>query len=340
MNAKLWKKYEDNLLNEGKTKKRIDKLKFMFDTCDKAFNKPFDKVTRADVEDFVNKLHRNQLRTKRGAPYSGNTKSDLKKFLKQFWKWFKGQGEDYPDAVRWIKTNVAKDEKPEEKDTVTLEEAVKLARAFNKIEYRIMTLILFDSGFRIDELLSCKKKDLTFEDFDAGKKCFWIKCNRSKTLTRKVPVPLFTEELNVFVNSASFQTQPNDEPLFGNVAYFAYNKALKATSERVLKKRLSPHHLRHSSATHYAKEFDGNMMMIADRYGWSYTSDELKLYIRRSGAYQRQGVKKAYENEVLKLKAELSDMRERMANIERLLGTKYPKAKKAAEIYREKKKKG
>lgn len=310
MNEKLWRKYENALLNEGKTKKRIDKLKLMFDTTSKALNKSFDAATREDIEGFVNKLHHNRLKTVQGRPYSGSTKSDLKKFLKQFWKWFKGQGEDYPVEVRWIKTNISKDEKPQEKDIISFEEAVKLANSFQKLEYRVMTLILFDSGFRIDELLSSRKKDLTWEEFEAGKKCWWIKCNRSKTLTRKIPIPLFTEELNSYANSATFQVLPNEGPLFGEVTYFAFNKALKATSKRVLKKQLSPHHLRHSSATYYAKEFDGNMMMIADRYGWSYTSDELKLYIRRSGAYQRQGVKKSYENEVGKLKAEVAELRE------------------------------
>jgi len=85
---------------------------------------------------------------------------------------------------------------------------------------------------------------------------------------------------------------------------------------KVLGKKITPHALRHSSATYYAKEFDGNMMLLADRYGWTYSSKELRTYIRRSGAYQRAGAKKVFSNEVEKLREENRNVKETLRAME------------------------
>ena len=87
-------------------------------------------------------------------------------------------------------------------------------------------------------------------------------------------------------------------------------RKLKENSQKLLGKKVTCHALRHSSATFYAREFDGNMNMLAERYGWAYSSDQLKTYIRRSGAYQKQGAKKVFVNELLKVREEMVSLRE------------------------------
>jgi len=291
----VWKKYECNLLNQGISQKRILKLSYMYKTISRGLKKPLKEVTRQDVEDFVSKLHRNKFHREDGGVYSGSSKADIKKFLKQFYKWLLGEGETYPKQVSWLRTNISKDEKPKEKPTLSYDEVIKLANGFKKIEYRLLVLILFDSGFRIGELLSVTKKDITWEDFDRETKCFWINCNQSKTIVRKIPIPLFTEDIQNFINS-SYYKGLNDNDKVWNLSNSAINDGLKRVAKEVLKKdRISPHALRHSSATYYSKVYDGNMNLIGERYGWSFNSDELKTYIRRSGAYQKAGAKKVYE---------------------------------------------
>lgn len=320
----LWSKYEDHLVNEGLTKQTIAKQKQMFIKCERGLSKKYKESKREDIEKFVTSVNKNQFKKLDGNNFSGSTKSDIKKFLKKFYKWLKGDCETYPKEVSWISTRIRKDEKPKQKPTLTHKEVVEFANTFQKVEYRVLMLLLFDSGFRIQEMLSVKRKDLTWEDFDTGRKCFWIKCNTSKTLTRKVPIPFFTEDIQTFVNSIYGKSLRNDDLLF-NMQYPNIVKQMKNVSKKVfgltkegkLKKKISPHALRHSSATFYAKEYEGNVPMLAQRYGWSYSAKELQTYVRESGAYQKQGAKKIFVNEVQKLRTENTELKERIEKIEK-----------------------
>lgn len=70
---------------------------------------------------------------------------------------------------------------------------------------------------------------------------------------------------------------------------------------RLFQKKITPHCLRHSSATYYAKEYNGNVPMLAQRFGWSFDASELKTYVRLSGTYNIEGAKVSYRNQVSKL---------------------------------------
>lgn len=304
----LWQDFENHLLNQQVTQKRINKLRSMF----KAVCRFIDLKTakREQIEKFVNGLHRNENKKIDGYNYSGSAKSDIKKFLKQYFKHTKGEDEFYPKEVSWIKTNIAKDEKPKEKEVITQRESIKLASHFRKVEFRILTLLLFDAGFRIEEMLTTRKRDLTWDTFDdEGNKCFWIKCSESKTEQRNIPIQLFTEDLKAFMNSTYFQNLKDSDLLF-NISYDSYLKMLKKAGKKVLNKVITPHSLRHSSATLYAKLYEGDMIQLANRYAWSYSSKELRTYIRRSKTFHTIGAKKVFSSELLKIKEENQKLKE------------------------------
>lgn len=310
-----WSNFESHLFNEGITEKRRNKLKTMLNVVSRGISKEFDKLNRNDIEQFLDNLNRDKFRKIDGNVFSGCTKSDIKKFLKQFFKWYKGNNEFYPKEVAWIKTKINKDEKPAEKAVLTKQEVIKLANTFSKPEYRILTLLLWDSGFRIMEMLSVKKQDITWERFYENEKCFWIKCNTSKTEERKIPIPQFQEDIKNFMNSSYFQGLKDTDIVF-NLSYEYFLRKLKENSKKLLGKKVTCHALRHSSATFYARELDGNMNMLAERYGWAYSSDQLKTYIRRSGAYQKQGAKKVFINELLKVREEMVSLSEKHKELE------------------------
>lgn len=327
----LWTKYENYLMQSGVSRNRIDKLKFVFNTLERGLGNDFDKVTKEKIEEFVASLHRNTFKKLDGKYFSGSTKSDIKKFLRQFYKWYKGESSFYPKEVVWIKTRISKEELPKEKPVLKIEEVLQLANMFSKIEFRILVLLLFDSGFRIQEMLSVTKKDITWEEYDENQKCFWIQCNQSKTEKRKIPVPLFTEDLRAFANSSYFQSLKDNDKVF-QITYPYFLDRLKYNSYKLLKVKISPHALRHSSATHYAREFDGNMNLLAERYGWTYSSDELRTYIRRSGAYQKAGVKKVFSNEAMRIKEENEVLREKIEMLEKQNNPKIQKEIVAEEV--------
>jgi len=313
--TQLWDRFENHLLQAGITKARIGKLRTMFLTVERDLDN-FETATKEDIEALVFGLHKNTFKKVDKKPFSGSTKSDIKKFLRQFYKWLKGEDSYYPKEVAWIKTRISKDELPKPKEVLSVNQVIVLASSFSKIELRNLVLLLFDSGFRIQEMLSVTKKDLAWEEYDQNQKCFWIQCNESKTMTRKIPVPLFTEEIRNFVNSIYFQTLKDSDKLF-KISYDYFLARLKENSQKLFKIKISPHSLRHSSATNYAREFDGNMNMLAERYGWTYSSAELRTYIRRSGAYQKAGAKKVFTNDVMRVREENEILKEHIAKMEK-----------------------
>ena len=193
-NKELWTKYKSHCHNKGLTNSRINKLRTMFNMVTRGINKPLSEATEEDIRRFVNQLHSGEFRTQRtNEEYSGSTKADAKKFLKQFYKWLEGDRGRYPNKVVWLKTSIAKDEKPEQKRVITQDECYKLAESWKQNSiYRFTTYILFDSGFRVSEFQSVKKRHLTKEAYKDNEECWWIECQKSKTYQRKIPIPLFT----------------------------------------------------------------------------------------------------------------------------------------------------
>ena len=92
----LWRKFETHLLNEGLTQLRIHKLHTMFVVAERGLAPGLAAATRPDIEKFVERLSRGTFLREDGKPYSGTTKADVKKFLKQFYKWLRGEGRGSP----------------------------------------------------------------------------------------------------------------------------------------------------------------------------------------------------------------------------------------------------
>jgi integrase len=291
----------------------------MFNMVTRGIEKPLAEASEEDIRGFVNRLHSGEFCTQRGGKeYSGSTKADAKKFLKQFYKWLEGSHGQYPDKVVWLSTNIAKDEKPENKRVMSEQEAHQLAQAFRKPQDRAMVYLLFDSGFRISELLSVEKRHFTMEEYKEGEKCWWIECTESKTYTRKVPLPLFTDELNRFVESGYYQSLASGDKLIQK-QYRTLLKGLKRNSEKVLGERVTPHNFRHSSATLYAGLLGGDHYALCDRYGWDYASKIPKTYIRKSGTRQKQSAQKVVQNQISKTNQRVKELESRLKQMEQVI---------------------
>jgi len=325
-NKEIWKEFETHCLNEGLTKSRIKKLKTMFNMVARGLEPRYTEAEEDDIRDFVNRLHRDDFTKQRGGSYSGSTKADAKKFLKQFYKWYEGERDQYPEKVVWLSTSIPNDEKPEEKRVIGFDELHELAQSMPRAEYKGLLYILFDSGFRIGEMLSVKKKDLERDEYGEDE-CWWIRCRESKTKPRRVPIPLFTGEVNEFTMSGYYKALDDGEDLIQS-NYPAILKIIKERSQDILGEKITPHNFRHSSATHYAKELEGDVFQLCERYGWEYGSDEAKTYVRRSGINQKRAAEKVVNNKlsetnerVDELEEENEELRERLSKLEDLMDT-------------------
>lgn len=307
-NSKLWTRFETHLHNEGLTEVRRRKLKTMFLVVERGLD--LERADKAAIEEFVGRLNRGTFKRKNGKPYSGSSKSDIQKFLKQFYRWYRGDGEFYPKEVSWIKARINKDERPKEKPVVTEAEVRKLAAQFTNTADQIQVLLLFDSGFRANEMRSVEKQDLELRKVEGMGDAWFLTCRKSKTYPRTVDVELFHEDLTLFANSAYYQSLKPGDKLF-TTGKSSFYKGIVYHSQKLFgpKRRITEHALRHSSASLYAGIYQGDRVKLAERYGWSYSAKELDTYVRRYSHRQRESVKIVVANELDKLRAQLEELR-------------------------------
>jgi len=255
------------------------------------FNKSFLAVTEKDMEQFIYALERGKIA---GKKWKERTKVDIKNNIKKFWKWLyagkKAKRDEYGDLriINWIDTSLKEKEIP----AITREEAEILANACST-KYKALVKLLFDSGARIEELLNVTIGDLTRKD-----DCYKMRIKFSKTKPRTISVPMCTEELEEWL-----RVHPNKESpgayLFP-INYDAIRMELTRKANMVLGKKVTPHILRHSSATYYCNKL--SPFQLCYRYGWSMSSRMPARYIDREGIVEEKTAEIIKSDEVNELK--------------------------------------
>jgi hypothetical protein len=130
-----------------------------------------------------------------------------------------------------------------------------------------------------------------------------------------VDVGLFREDLTSFANTSYFLGRKPSANLW-DVNYHQYRNALRAAAEHTTRKHISPHALRHSSATFYAGLYRGDRIKLAERYGWSYSAQELDTYVRRQNGRTKESAKITYQDDLLKVQRELSELKAQYATLQ------------------------
>ncbi len=240
------------------------------------FKKDFDKLPEKDFDKFVKDLDSNKIKQNSGKVYKHSSKDELirnlKRILKTLW-----EDIEYNKKVSWIKQSHEFSEIP----SITMEEVKKLANGFTGLRDKALTMILGDGGLRIEEALNLrienviKKKNKNDEDF------YIIDIKFSKTLPRKISVPHATPLLTEWLKE---HPAINDkESYLFPIKYDYYRKLLRQQGKKILNKVITPHILRHSSATHYSQtDLGKNLFKFCYRYGWSMSSKMPKRYIDRN----------------------------------------------------------
>lgn len=247
---------------------------FLTRMCKDWFKKDLDKVIQDDMEKFILDLNSDKITTskrvnKEPKPYSSETKSNIKKFLRKFYKWLSGDNIRYPELVEWIDTS--------RKETIVqaipdLDQGVlKIVELIPDLRRKALIWVGFDSGFRSTELLTCNLENLEKREDDY----FYLTCNTSKTKPRTVALALSSKLFERWLEIHPDKNNPKAN-LFQTSRVMFY-KTMKLYSKKALGKEYTPHQLRHTSATYYAKKLD--RVRFCKRYGWSYTSETPDKYI-------------------------------------------------------------
>ena len=258
-------------------------------------DKPFNEVTQENIEKLIESLENDKykysLKTKSGKiiktkSLAHSTKLDYKKTLIKFYKWMYGNNRNVPELVDWIDTYDIVKEIP----AIRREEVEKLAVSL-PIRNKAIVMSLFDSGARAEEFLNIRICDLSKID-----DIYKVRIIHSKTKARTIHLPIASRFIDMWIED-NVNREP-EEYLFP-ITYEGLRVMLHRVGRRVLNKSITPHLLRHSSATYYANML--NHQQLCYRYGWTMASKMPNRYIDREGIFEKETVDVVKKNDLSQL---------------------------------------
>ncbi|MCG3148192.1 MAG: Tyrosine recombinase XerC [Verrucomicrobiae bacterium] len=268
------------------------------------FQRPTARLTLKHVEEFERALSTDRIRCKRkDAGYSHWTKIGVRKALKVFLRWRLGSGKAIV-LVGWLDTR----DREQTPDFLTESEIEQLYRQCHTPEQRYLITVLFDSGARIEEFLNIRAEDVRLPDEKENFVKITLKEEYSKTKGRTISLYWrhSLEAISTYVKQRLAEGISAKDPVFRHT-YGAVRMFLKRAGQTVLKRRVYPHLLRHSSATFYATRL--NRQELCYRYGWRFSSDMPDIYISRAGMENR-------DLDLKFTKTEMSDLKDDLAKLQ------------------------
>lgn len=276
------------------------------DRISKLIKKPFTRMTQGDLEKFILDLDRGRYkRTMDNKPLAQATIVSYKEIFRKFILWMNERKGTKLD-VSFIDTYREDKEIP----ALTREEVEKLIARSKYVRDRFIVLFLFDSGARIEEFLNVKWSDLTW---DEKLNCYLARIRISKTIARTVSLQLSTKEINDYKEFLKGNNQFEPEGYLINMSYDAIRIMLRRLGKEVLGKRVTPHVLRHTSATYYANKI--SYFPFCYRYGWTFNSKEPRRYIDRNGIQEKETAKIIKNDEIGKYREESQELKEKITRL-------------------------
>ncbi|MFH1174366.1 MAG: site-specific integrase [archaeon] len=302
MDAKLGKTIK------GRAKKKVGEkriLKYLQDLkkLDQYLNKPFNQSTEQDIERFILDLEEGRVKTVIGNPYKQETQVVIKKLVKKFYRWL-----GKPELTDWIDTSI----EPTEYRAISKEQVDNIVNLCTStksqllLRNRAIMMFLFDAGVRADELLNIRISHLSREN-----DIYKVRIEFSKTKKRTISLPFCTKYLNEWLDAHSLRNEPLAQlfPLNYNML-----RELVKRMGCVIKVRLTPHSLRHSSATYWCQHL--TPYELCYRMGWGMSSRMPQRYIDREGLQQEKAAKIVKAARMEQLEADNTTLSRRLAILE------------------------
>ncbi len=226
--------------------------------------------------------------------YAESTIRGYKAYVKKYFRWLKtGRLNDgqYPECVEWMKTGGKRKKLP--KEILSYEEIEKMAKVAEKQRDRTMVWVGYESGARPGELLGLKIRDVQFDQHGAK-----IMVD-GKTGERRIRVVESADELKEWLKVHPRGKDPDAALCWsqkgGSLARQSWSRTLKKLASKAgIKKRIHPHLLRHSRATHVAGE-GLNEVHLRKIFGWTRNSDMPSIYVHLSGRDTDRAILELYD---------------------------------------------
>lgn len=235
-------------------------------------NMDFDKASPENWEQFYSDMETDKIGKHNGkGKYSKSTKKKTYDTVKKFLKWKYGKDQEYPDFCKYWRSS----EPIIEKEYITKEEVDNILLSLTKLKTKTLIMLMFDSGCRVEEIGNIRWTDLKKKD--NGYLQLHLRAETTKTKReRYVTLFLTTELLEAYRNELKAHGEYKQSDYLFPHQYQNFLKIVKRAGQKVGKK-LSPHSMRHSSATYYSSIIRTYQQFCA-RYGWKLNSDTAQRY--------------------------------------------------------------
>jgi site-specific recombinase XerD len=239
-------------------------------------------ATPIDIEDFL--ISRKTKPTKRGKPCANATIQGDMLGIKLFFRYLRP--DDEAKLFENIKIKRQKNRLPVER-LLSRTDIQNLVAACDTQRDRAMVMLLWDTGCRINEILSRNVGNVEFDRYGA------VMVVDGKTGQRRLRLTACVGDLQTWINTHPMKEDPN-APLF--ITYNRYGFGRKRVNEHTIANRLKvlaelakitkpvhPHAIRHARLTDLAKQGFSEMELriIA---GWEASSGMPAIYVHMSGA--------------------------------------------------------
>jgi len=252
-------------MSYGRKLKYVRTAKRILGLC----SKPLSEIEVSDVENHFLWLKNNEN-------YSNDTKKD-------YWNMFK-------KFVRCINSNLKfdkyklqiKKKKKLPEDILSEEDIKNLIQNAETIRNKSLVHLLYESGCRVGELTGIRVKDLVFDDFGG------IIRVDGKTGMRRIRLINSVPLLAQYLQEHKFRKDPNAPLFYRNdkkTKTFLTSRGVSFILRRSAKKseivkKIYPHLLRHSRATHLAKHLTEQELKVY--FGWVGDSKMAATYVHLS----------------------------------------------------------
>jgi integrase/recombinase XerD len=167
-------------------------------------------------------------------------------------------------------------------DLLTMEEIEKVIDTAYMPDDKAIIACLYDSGARIGELMSCKIRDLNFDNYGCT-----LYLRESKTIKRTVRLIYAASYMRVWNEAHPRKNEP-DAPIwctrykpYDAVSPSAmYRRIAKIRQQSGVEKRINPHKFRYTRATELAKKFNDSEQKLYAIFGWQPTSKTAGVYVK------------------------------------------------------------
>jgi len=250
-------------------------------TIRKQLGKSFRNSTIGDIRQILEWMEQKN--------YSPSTNEKFRQILKLFYKVAYGNGEVYPEQVRFFSTRVRKElnHSPKYLDTreyLEEEQVIKLVNSAPTLQKKAFLACMYESGARPEEFLR-----LTNTDFLIDTNGVQLML-RGKTGERQVRIVTYSALFQQWLDIHPLRHQ-SDFSIWVSESTNCKNKALGIRgAEKIIEKTLKSifpekhsrlYILRHSRATHLAKHFTEAQMWTF--FGWTPGTQVVRKYIHLSG---------------------------------------------------------